>query len=227
MDALSSVAVVGQLIGQAIDIWQQIDLVRQTIKAAPKLLNDLTVQSVNLLNLLRDIKGSTELYTPAIHSRIEYIYSISLELQQILKRLAVLNRRSIIRQSLHVLSHRTRDESRLNDILSRIEKAKTELLITMSLVHVEKTGRLSEGLRRIESNTRRDSSEFSPTIKVDRNHTDEKAGQNSAVAGFEDCNVPFTASITDNTALGQSRQNNLILCGPGSMALLQAVLLEA
>ncbi|KAF3009106.1 hypothetical protein E8E14_009829 [Neopestalotiopsis sp. 37M] len=226
MDGLSSVAVVGQLIGQAIDIWQQIDLARQTIKAAPKLLRSLTAQSDNLLDLLRNIQNSAELHTPAIHSRIEYIYSISQELQHILERLALLNCKVIIRQILHVLTHRTRDESRLNDVLSRIEKAKSELLITMNLVHVEKTGQLSERLRRIESNTRRDSFDFSPQITVDRNRTEGTAGQNSAIAGLEDCKVPFAASITDNTALGQSSQNNLILCGPGSMALLQAVLLE-
>ncbi|KAF7538374.1 hypothetical protein G7054_g3008 [Neopestalotiopsis clavispora] len=227
MDALSSVAVVGQLLGQAINIWQQVDLVRQTIKASPKLLNDLTVQSANLQRILRDIKISQELHTGPICNQIEYIYSISLELQQILKRLAALNRQSLLRQGLHVVGHRARDESRLNDVLSRIEKAKTELLIRMSLVQIEKTGRLSEGLERVESNTRKDQSDFRPTMTVDRNHTEGTADQTSAIAGFDNCQVPIAASITDNTAMNESRQNNLILCGPGSMAVLQALLLEA
>lgn len=227
MDALGSVAVIGQLLGQAVDIWQQIDLVRQTIRAAPKLLKDLTVQSVNLQNILHDIKCSKELHTRAIQTQIEHINSISLELQNILERLTTLNRQSLLRQGLHVLGHRTRDEARLNDTLSRIEKAKIELLIRMNLVHMEKTSGISKGIHRIEADVRKENSKFSPAVMVDRNHTEGTADQVNGIVGLENIKVPIGASITDNTAMDRSRQNNLILCGPGSMALLQSVLVDA
>lgn len=226
-DALGSVAVIGQLLGQAVDIWQQIDLVRQTIRAAPKLLKDLTVQSVNLQNILHDIKCSKELHTRAIQTQIEHINSISLELQNILERLTTLNRQSLLRQGLHVLGHRTRDEARLNDTLSRIEKAKIELLIRMNLVHMEKTSGISKGIHRIEADVRKENSKFSPAVMVDRNHTEGTADQVNGIVGLENIKVPIGASITDNTAMDRSRQNNLILCGPGSMALLQSVLVDA
>lgn len=215
-DALSSVAVVGQLLGQAISIWQQIDMVRQTVKAAPKLRKDLTAQSINLQRILRDIKTSTYLHTHTIHIQIKHILSISLELHDILEDLAILNRKTFLRQGLYVLGHKARDESKLNDVLSRIEKAKLDLLLKMQLVQLEMTGDISEEIRGSASDTQKDNPDVSPMVTMDGNRTRGKADQNNGVVGLEHLRTQVTASITDNTALDQSRQNNLILCGPDS-----------
>ncbi|KAK6073002.1 hypothetical protein SCUP234_06777 [Seiridium cupressi] len=208
-------------------LWQQIDLVRQTISTAPKLLHDLTVQSTNLQNILRDIQSSTELHTRAMHNQIEYICSITLELQKILMDMATLNRQSLLRQSLHALRRRTRDESRLNNVLLRLEKAKVELLIRMSIIHIEKSGGISEGIQRIDLGARKESFESSSIMTVDLNYTEREAAQVNGIAGLEDVKMRITASVTENAALDNSRQSNLILCGPGSMQLLQSIFLEA
>lgn len=226
-EALGSAAVIVQLVGQTISAWQQIDLVRQTVSTAPKLLHDLTVQSANLQNILHDIRSSTELHTTVIHSQLEYICSIALELQQILMNMATLNSKSLLRQSLHALGRRARDESRLSDVLLRLEKAKVELLIRINLIHIEKTGNISEKIQKIDLEARKGNIEFSSIMTVDRNHTDGAADQVNGIAGLEDVKMRATASVTDNTALDSSRQSNLILCGPGSMKLLQSILLEA
>lgn len=220
-EALGSTAVIAQLLGQAISIWQQIDLMRQTVSAAPKLLYDLTVQSVNLQNILHDIQVSTALHTHVIHTHIEYICSIALELQKILQAMASLNRKTLLRQSLHALRRRPRDESRLNDVLLRLEKAKVELLIRINIIHIETTGDISEGIQRIELEACKANSESLSMMTVDRNRSEGIAQQSNGIAGLEDAKIRVTASVTNNIALDRSRQNNLILGGPGSMKLLQ------
>ncbi|KAH8196098.1 hypothetical protein TruAng_009725 [Truncatella angustata] len=185
------------------------------------------VQSTNLQNILHDIQSSTELHTHAIHNQLEYICSIALELQKILMNMAILNRKSLLQQSLHALRRRSRDESRLNDVLLRLERAKFELLIQMNIIHIEKTGDISEGIQRIDLEARKESFKSSSSMTVDLNHTEGAADQVNGIVGLEDFKMRVTASVTDNTALDSSRQSNLILGGPGSMKLLQSVFVEA
>ncbi|KAK7962628.1 uncharacterized protein PG986_003453 [Apiospora aurea] len=220
MEVLSSAAVIAQLIGQALNLWQQIDLAMQSVRAAPKLLRDLTLQSTNLQRILCNIEQSADLHGPAIQAQLKILYSIQLEVRDVLEEVSVLSHRSTVRRSLHALRLRTKDEAKLSEILSRLDRAKGELLLEINVMHVNKTGEIAKGIVRIETQT------TPARLLVERNLASDKASQFNAIIGLDDATASAPVTVADNSAGEGSQQMNLISCDADAIRLIHSFILK-
>ncbi|RYP92470.1 hypothetical protein DL770_001416 [Monosporascus sp. CRB-9-2] len=144
MDVVSSAAAVVQLLAQVIDLWQQIDTARDSVKTAPKVFDDTKAHASNLRDIIREVECRPELHTAAIHAQIQQVEVVASELDQILKAMAQRQRKSALRQGLRALGRAARDEAKLDDVLKRLERAKADLMLRISVVHVGMSGEMAE-----------------------------------------------------------------------------------
>ncbi|KAI1441392.1 hypothetical protein F5Y02DRAFT_399689 [Annulohypoxylon stygium] len=206
MDGVSSAAAVMQLIAQVIELWQQIDRARESVKSAPKVFEDTKTQAYDLINIIQTIKDSPELHIAAINARLERINVISIDLHKILEAMAQRQRRSPIKQGLHALVRAEKDDAKLNDVLKRLDRAKDDLMIQIGVVNTSIVGELRTSISNKE--TKRPNS-----FLIEGNESGGNAKQINGVIGIDASKVSTTAGVLENKALGNSNQKNLILSG--------------
>lgn len=192
----------------------------QSVRAAPKLLRDLTTQSTNLQRILCNIEQSPDLRGPAIQAQLKIIYTVQLELRSVLEGISVLSHRNTVLRSLHALRLRTKDEAKLSEILSRLERAKGELLLEINVIHVTKTGEIAKGICRIETQT-------TPAgLLVEGNLVSDNASQFNGIIGFDDASVSAPVSVAGNGARETSQQMNLVSCDIDAIKLIHRFMLK-
>ncbi|EMR62096.1 hypothetical protein UCREL1_10974 [Eutypa lata UCREL1] len=89
MDVVSSAAAVLQLLGQVIDLWQQIDRARESVKSAPKVFTDTKVQVSSLSEIVQKVKRNPNLRAPEIHDHLKRVDTITNELRDLLEAMAI------------------------------------------------------------------------------------------------------------------------------------------
>ncbi|KAI0452112.1 hypothetical protein F5B21DRAFT_484656 [Xylaria acuta] len=214
MDILSSVAAVGQLLGQAISLWQQVQIARDTVKTAPKVLADTSAQLSNLSDIVHQIEREPELRTPEIHAQINIIRFIATEICQRLEVMAKLQHKSALRQGLRAWSRGPRDEAKLADVLRRLENAKAELVLRINLVHLSVTGGIADEIGRFVQGTEAASQAQAKKqssghrLLIQGNEVRGIGDQINGIMGMEGSSRPTTARIMGNIAHG--KQRNLI-----------------
>ncbi|KAI3321156.1 hypothetical protein HD806DRAFT_503161 [Xylariaceae sp. AK1471] len=226
MDVISSTAAVTQLLAQAINLWQQVQVAYQSVKAAPKVLADTAAQLSNLSDIILEIEREPELRTPEIHAQMKIIKFIATELCQRLQVMAALQRKSALRQGLRAWSRGPRDEAKLADILQRLEHARTNLILRINLVQVSLTGGIAEDIGRfvqgaegvIQAQTKRQDTRH--RLLIQSNEVKGDGDQVNGIIGVEDSWRPTSAKIRDNIALG--RQRNFI-AGRGSLKIIHGL----
>ncbi|KAI2465336.1 hypothetical protein F4781DRAFT_27781 [Annulohypoxylon bovei var. microspora] len=214
MDVVSSATAVVQLVSQVIDLWQQIDMARESVKSAPKVFEDTRTQACSLFDIIQTVKRRPELHIEEIHARVERINIIAVELYKILEVMALRQQKSPLRQGLHALVRAERDDAKLDDVLKRLDMAKSDLTLQIGVVNVGIAGELRDNF-----NNR--APERINRLFIERNESWENANQVNGVIGIEDSKASTTARIVENKALGNSQQKNLILAGSGLLKLLE------
>jgi hypothetical protein len=210
-------------LGQAISLWQQISQAREAVRAAPKTLGDTTKQLSALLDTMYLVEREPKLHTPDIRDVLQLLYGIAQELNQILKNMAALERKGPLRQHLHALGRRQRDEAKLNSVLGRLERTKTDLGVRMSALHVGMTGGMMDTMGRVLHGVQtviqgRDGQVTARHhLLVEANEAGEEAEQLNGIVAVEDSRMLVTAKVTDNKAMGKSRQRNIIMSGNRSL----------
>lgn len=201
---ISSIAAITQVISQALELWQQIDQTRQAVRMAPKVLSDTKTQLANLADIIDDVERDTSLRTFKIFKQLNIIDSIATELNKILLSMAVLQRKSTLRQSLHAFIRRSRDEASLNDVLMRLEKAKAELAIRINVAHVGITRGIAEHMG-ISNKP-----EQLHHLHLERNESGQDSIQMNGILGFDSPKLGIRVNVTENKAQGKSRQTNIV-----------------
>ncbi|KAI1135115.1 hypothetical protein F5Y05DRAFT_182526 [Hypoxylon sp. FL0543] len=219
MEAVGSVAAIAQILGQVVTIWQQVELARQSVRMGSKLLADISAQLSRLLDTIREVEQQPILQTPAIRAQLDVISHIADELQDVLEEMELLQKRSVLRQSLRALGHRTKDEAKLNDVLTRLEKAKVELGLRIDVVHVGATGKIVQGVQSLVESDQRTRSKVSDCTLIEGNEAEGDSDQRNGIIGLD---ASHTAQIRENMARGKSRQQNIIASGCTSLSLLEA-----
>ncbi|RYP76362.1 hypothetical protein DL771_001801 [Monosporascus sp. 5C6A] len=148
MDVVGSAAAVVQLLAQVIDLWQQIDTARDSVKTAPKVFDDTKAYASDLHDIIRDVECRPELHTAAIHAHIQRVEAVAIELNTILEAMAQRQRKSALWQGLRALGRAARDEAKLDDVLKRLERAKADLALRIDLVHVGVSAEMAENMGR-------------------------------------------------------------------------------
>ncbi|KAJ8130498.1 hypothetical protein O1611_g3130 [Lasiodiplodia mahajangana] len=226
MDIIGSAAAVTQLLAQAISLWQQIIVARDTVKTGPKTLADTSSQLANLSNIVLEIEREPLLHTPEVYMQIRIIKFIATEICQRLEAMAALQSRSTLRQGIRAWSRGPRDEAKLADVLKRLENAKTELIIRMNVIQVNLTGGIAEEMGRFlkdtKTGTRAQSEKTSNghTLLIHGNEVKGIGDQVNGIVGVENSSRRTAAKITGNIAHG--KQQNII-AGKGSLKMLQGL----
>ncbi|KAI1381357.1 hypothetical protein F4677DRAFT_122977 [Hypoxylon crocopeplum] len=214
MDVVSSAAAVVQLITQAIELWQQIDMARESIKSAPKVFEDTKTQAYSLFEIVQIVRDRPELHIAEIYAQVERIYAIAIELHKILEVMALRQRKSPLRQGLHALVRAERDDAKLDNVLRRLDMAKGDLTLRIGVVNIGILGELRASFMN-------QAPEIGNRLFLERNESWDSANQVNGVIGIEASRTSTTATVMENKALGNSQQKNLILAGPGLFNMLE------
>lgn len=223
---VSSAAAVLQLLGQVIDLWQQIDRARESVKSAPKVFTDTKVQVSSLSEIVQKVKRNPNLRAPEIHDHLKRVDIITNELRDLLEAMATRQRKSSLQQGFHAFRRGTRDEEKLHNILKQLESAKTELALRINLVHMDMTGEIAEDMGRLAEGAKTTQAknmvaEINHRLSLKDNESRDQAQQVNGILGMEESRVSTTAMIIENKALGNSQQRNLILGGSDLIRLLR------
>ncbi|KAI8950668.1 hypothetical protein F4801DRAFT_333380 [Xylaria longipes] len=222
MDIIGSAAAVGQLLAQAISLWQQVQIARDSVKTAPKVLADTSAQLSNLSDIVLEIEREPELRTPEIHAQINIIRLIATEVCQRLEVMTKIQHKSALRQGLRAWSRGPRDEAKLADVLRRLENAKAELVLRINLVHLSITGGIADEIGRFvqvtettnQAQAKKESNEH--RLLIQGNEVKEIGDQINGIMGLEDSSRPTTAKIMRNVAHGKQRN---FIGGKGSLLI--------
>ncbi|TRX93354.1 hypothetical protein FHL15_005629 [Xylaria flabelliformis] len=139
MDILGTAVTIRQLLAQAINLWQQLQVALDSAEAVLEVLADIYVQLSNLLDIVRDIERQPELRTSEIYAQLSITSSIVAEVCQQLEVMTKLQQKSVSTLSTKPLPQGPRDEAKLADILKQLEHAKAELVLATNLVHLSIT----------------------------------------------------------------------------------------
>lgn len=183
-------------------------MARERVNSAPKVFEDTRIQACDLISIIQTVKDSPELHIEVIHTRVDRINRTSIELQEILQAMAQRQRNSPIRQGLHALTRGEKDDGKLSDVLRRLDRAKNDLMLQISVINVDLVGKLRDSFtqKAVEMNS---------TFYVEGNECWDNANQTNGIhlVGTETISASTTAKVMDNRALGNSQQRNLILSG--------------
>ncbi|KAI1411766.1 hypothetical protein F5Y13DRAFT_164994 [Hypoxylon sp. FL1857] len=214
MDGVSSAAAVVQLVAQVIELWQHIDMARESVRSAPKVFEDTKTQAQSLFEILETVKRRSELHTAEIHAQVERINAVATELHKMLEVMSIRQRKSPLRQGLHALVRAEKDDAKLHDVLKRLDMAKGNLMLHISMVNTGIAGELRDSFANRAP-------EISNRLFLEKNESWGNAKQINGVIGLETSRVSTMARVMENEAHGNSQQKNLILSGPGLVKLLE------
>ncbi|KAF1955559.1 hypothetical protein CC80DRAFT_493040 [Byssothecium circinans] len=145
LEVIGGTAAVSQLLGQAITIIQKIYDAREKVHGASNRLDGHEDQLENLLSTLRLVQDEAELQTPAIQEQIQVIVELGKELQGQLDAFAARLGQSKAKQYKHALTSGDRDEKRLEDLWTRLDRAKADLTARIVTAHVGLSGSMRAG----------------------------------------------------------------------------------
>ncbi|KAK1751553.1 hypothetical protein QBC47DRAFT_70408 [Echria macrotheca] len=223
MEAVASAAAVLQLLGQAVSIVREAYEAHRAARAVPKTLRDTNTQLENLVDIMEEVMRSPHLHTPAIHSQVDQIHRVVQDLVPLLETMKGFQRRNRMYQNIYMLVRKTGDEGKLNAVLLRLDRAKQDLVIRIQLAQMGVSGNMATDVKRIEKQVQTGTGNKMRQFRLEGNRVSENSDQTNGILGFENTSPSTMAHIIDNTSLGGSRQNNLILAGPVSLKFLQGL----
>ncbi|KAK3311682.1 uncharacterized protein B0T15DRAFT_508221 [Chaetomium strumarium] len=220
MDVIGSFAAVTQLAGQLVNLAQQIFRARETIRRAPKAIEDLDSQLWRLFNTSKQVADEPALQIKTIHEALEDIYDIALELQANVERMRKQQSKNRAFQLLHALVLGQRDESVLTDIVGRLRDAQDTLGHRINVAHVGTTAGMVEVVNRIEAGVvsiRRDvhGKVDQPQLDISNNMVGAATQENS-IDVWEGVSLS-RGVIKDNQAWNGSWQRNAISIGSNAI----------
>jgi DNA repair ATPase RecN len=159
---IGSTAAVSQLLGQAITVIQKIQDARAKVHGASKRIDGYKGQLDNILQSLRLVQDEPELRTPAIQEQIQVIVELGKELQDQLDAFAARLSKSKAKQYTHAFTSGDRDEKCLDDLCTRLDRAKADLTARIVTAHVGLSGTMRNGftaalaiIQRVDRNVQR------------------------------------------------------------------------
>lgn len=203
-----------------ISLSQQILQARQAVLHAPKAIKDLRSQLSRLYDTVQQVKREPELQVPEIYTQLKEIYSAATELEEILRKMEKLQKRSRFKQGLHALGLGQGADFALKAALNRLRDAQNELGLRVGLAHVGITSGATKRAERIEHGVQTlikggVRSAVQPRFVIDGNVTRGTSDQQNGISVMEN-STGSTAMVSKNEALNNSRQRNVILVGSAS-----------
>jgi hypothetical protein len=144
---IGTAASVVALVGTAFTLIQQVQSAREKIKGASKTLDNVSKQLEGLVGSLNLVKEEERLQTAAVGQQVTAIIIVAEELKSLFDRLAAEQQKKAISQFFHALKSGDKDDRELEGILKRLDRARDELVLRISVAQVGLVGNLKDGFR--------------------------------------------------------------------------------
>ena len=142
----TSASVVG-LIGAAFTIVREIRTARDNVRGATKTLDDTSQQLATLERSLGLVEEEESLQTADVVQQVRAITGVAEEMKVFFDRLAIGQQKSTAAQFMHALKSGAKEDGELRGILDRLDRAKAELVLRISVAQVGLVGNLRNGFR--------------------------------------------------------------------------------
>jgi seryl-tRNA synthetase len=145
-EILGTAASVVSLIGAAVTIIQQIETAQRNIKGASKTFDDVSGQLDDVCQSLYFVKKEPRLQTSMIGSQIRIIIKVAEDLKTFLEKLHVKRRMKFFPGLVHALKSGEEESKQLVELLSKLDRARAELVLRISVTHIALTGDLKSDM---------------------------------------------------------------------------------
>jgi chromosome segregation ATPase len=135
------------LLGTAFTLIQQVRDARGRVKGASKTLDSVSSQLQSLENSLALVRNEKALQTAAVAQQVTTIGEVAEELRAFLDELAAEQQKKASRQLIHALKSGDKEDKQLQGILDRLDRARDELVLRISVAQVGLVGNLKDGFR--------------------------------------------------------------------------------
>ena len=126
---------------------QQTQNARDNIKRAPKILKNISKQLEALVRSLNLVKEEERLQTPSVKQQVSVIIEVAQELNDVFERLRAGLTKNVALRFVHALISADKDDKQLGEILDRLDRARDELTLRISVTLVGLVGNLKDGFR--------------------------------------------------------------------------------
>ena len=145
MEVLGTVSSVVALLGTAITLIQQVQKARDSINGISKTLENITKQLNTLVSTLGFLKEQERLQTASVGQQIQAVIEVAEELRDFFDKIKAEQQRKAVRQFFHALKSGDNDDVELVGIFDRLDRARLELVLRISLAQVGLIGNLQDG----------------------------------------------------------------------------------
>lgn len=142
----TTASIVG-LIGTAISLVQQIKKARASVRGSSKSLDNVSALLDAISTSLRMVEAEPRIQTAEIEDQIKYIVKVEQELQAFCDRLQAQQAKGTVHKYAHALKSGDEDDKELADILTKLQNARSELHLRISVINVGLVGNLQDGFQ--------------------------------------------------------------------------------
>jgi len=144
VDVIGTAASVVTSVSTAFTLIQQVQSAREKVKGALKTLDNVSKQLEGLAGSLNLVKEEERLQTAAVGQQVTAIIGVAETLKSFFDRLAAEQQRKAISQFFHALKSGDKDDRELEGILKRLDRARDELVLRISVAQVGLVGNLKD-----------------------------------------------------------------------------------
>jgi hypothetical protein len=126
---------------------QQVQKARDSINGTSRTLENITKQLNTLVTTLSLLKEQERLQTASVGQQLQAIVEVAEELKDFFDKIKSEQQRKAIRQFFHALKSGDKDDIELAEIFDRLDRARLELVLRISLAQVGLIGDLQDGFR--------------------------------------------------------------------------------
>lgn len=115
------------------------------MRRIPKILRNVSKQLEALVQSLNLVKEKERLRTPSVKQQVSVIIEISQELNDVFERIRAGRTKHVVWRFFHALTSAEKDDKQVGEILDRLDRARDELVLRISVTLVGLVGNLKNG----------------------------------------------------------------------------------
>ncbi|KAI0455472.1 hypothetical protein F5B21DRAFT_190228 [Xylaria acuta] len=146
-DALGAAASILTLLDTAFKLIKEIRKALQSVRGSPKTLSSISTQLTSLSQSLELVKKERQLQTAPVAQQIEAIIVIENELKLFFGQLEADQKRGPMHSFFRALESGDYNDKELASLLGRLNDARQDLILRVTVTHVGLTGNVNDGFR--------------------------------------------------------------------------------
>lgn len=135
------------LITTILQTIQEVQRAQESVRGSEKTLRIIAYQLDSTSKSLILIKDEANLQTPSVQQHLIVMAEIAEELKALFHRLQAIQRQKTMRRFVHAFRSGDDEEKILEAVLHRLDRARNELILRISVAQVGLMGNINEGFR--------------------------------------------------------------------------------